>query len=62
MFALPLPVSSLRWIDIPSEMGVLELLTIISDTSRIGIAFRLPRGAVGSELGPGDGAENSLMG
>ena len=49
-----------RHFDGPVEMGVLEDLTITSATSAMGIAFRLPRGGVGSVLGPGDGAENIL--
>lgn len=44
------------------EMGVLELLTITSATSNIGMAFLRPRGGVGRVLGPGEGAENILKG
>lgn len=44
------------------EMGVLELLTITSATSNIGMAFLRPRGGVGRVLGPGEGAENILAG
>lgn len=44
------------------DMGVLELLTITSATSDMGIAFLRPRGGVGRVLGPGEGAENILDG
>lgn len=46
---------------LPVDIGVFDDLTTTSATSANGIAFRRPRGGVGSVEAPGDGPENILV-